>query len=249
MLSPIGPDDPPPTVALSGDGAILLVCDHASNRVPRALQGLGLPPRHLEAHIAWDIGAAAVTRHLARRLSSAAILCGYSRLVVDCNRDPTDASSMPILSDGVRIPGNEDLRPEERAARIAAIFTPYHDAIEIQLDKCRGRLPALISIHSFTPVMNGFQRPWHAGILWDEDGRIASPLMAALAAEPGLVIGDNQPYSAREPRGYTVSHHATAKGLPQVAIELRQDLIGEEAGASEWATRLAQALIPILRGL
>ncbi|MGH7075832.1 MAG: N-formylglutamate amidohydrolase [Stellaceae bacterium] len=251
MSSLLGPDDPPAYVEIPGAAPILLVCDHASHRVPRALGGLGLAPKHLGAHIAWDIGAAEVTRHLAPLLGAMALICGYSRLVVDCNRDPDDPSSMPALSDGIAIPGNAALSPDARADRLAAIFTPYHAAIARALDRMRagGRVPALISIHSFTPMMDGLARPWHAGILWDADGRIAAPLMAALAAEPGLIIGNNQPYSAREPRGYTVSHHAAAAGLAHVAIELRQDLVGDAEGAAVWARRLARVLGPILRAL
>jgi predicted N-formylglutamate amidohydrolase len=247
MIRP-GPDDPPPYEEIPGAAPILLVCDHASNIVPRALGDLGLPAARLQEHIAWDIGAAAVTRHLAPRLDAAAVLCGYSRLVVDCNRDPADASSMPTASDGVAIPGNADLTADRRADRIAAIFTPYHAAIDRALQGIAvgGGVPALISIHSFTPVMNGFARPWQIGILWDEDGRIAQPLLAALGAEPGLVVGDNEPYSAREPRGFTVSHHAQPAGLPHVALELRQDLVAGEHGARQWAERLARLLKPIL---
>jgi len=160
---------------------VLLTCDHASNAVPRALGGLGLGEAALSDHIGWDIGAAAVTRPLARVLDAPAILSGYSRLVVDCHRDPGDPTSIPAVSDGVSIPGNRDLSPEARAARIAACFAPYHAAIAARLDGvlAGGRVPALLSIHSFTPVMQGVARPWHIGILWDKDPRIPLPLLAA----------------------------------------------------------------------
>jgi predicted N-formylglutamate amidohydrolase len=247
-MSLLGPDDPPPFEEISGAAPVVLVCDHASNIVPRALSTLGLPRERLEEHIGWDIGAAAVTRLLAPMLDAAAVLCGYSRLVMDCNRDPTDPSSIPEKSDGVAIPGNRGLSPEARTARREDIFAPYHAAIEARLDRIRetGHMPAVISIHSFTPVMKGFARPWHVGILWDDDPRLAVPLMRALGEEPGLVVGDNQPYSARDPVGYTVEHHAQIKGLAHVAIELRQDLIAADAGAREWAERLARSLSPIL---
>ncbi len=247
-MSLLGPDDPPPFEEIPGDAPVLLVCDHASRRVPRALDGLALPSARLEEHIGWDIGAAAVTRLLAPLLGAAAVLCGYSRLVIDCNRDLADPSSIASASDGVVVPGNRDLSPEARVLRRDEIFAPYHAAITARLDRIRkaGHGPAVISIHSFTPVMQGFARPWHVGILWDDDPRIAVPLLAALRTEPGLTVGDNQPYSARDPVGYTVEHHAQRRGLAHVAIELRQDLIAADAGARDWAERLARVLKPIL---
>lgn len=246
----LAPDDPAPLELCHGAGRapVLLTCDHASNAVPRALGGLGLAPAALAEHIGWDIGAAAVTRLLAPALDAPALLAGYSRLVVDCNREPGDPTSIPESSDGIAVPGNRQLSLAARAARRAACFEPYHAAIaarlSAQLDV--GTAPALLSIHSFTPVMQGVARPWHVGILWDRDARIPVPLLAALRADPAIVVGDNAPYSAREPAGYTVRHHAAARGLPHVAIELRQDLVAGAAGAQSWAARLAAALRPIL---
>jgi predicted N-formylglutamate amidohydrolase len=227
---------------------VLLTCDHASRRVPKALDNLGLADELIARHIGWDIGAADVTRRLAPLLGAPAIVAGYSRLVIDCNRPPDDASAIPRESDGVVIPGNASLSGTERRARREAIFDPYHGAITawIAARRTRGIAPAVISMHSFTPVMKGFQRPWHVGILWDGQGRIALPLLAALRAEPGLVVGDNEPYSAREPVGYTQRHHAFEAGLPHVAIELRQDLVADRQGATSWAERLARVLKPIL---
>ncbi|MGO8917701.1 MAG: N-formylglutamate amidohydrolase [Stellaceae bacterium] len=246
----LGPDDPA-QVELCGEDAsapVLLTCDHASNAVPRSLAGLGLAPGVVEQHVGWDIGAAAVTRRLARALAAPAILSGYSRLVIDCNRDLDDPSSIPETSDGIAVPGNRQLPPEARAARRHLCFEPYHRAIAAWLDAQRaaGRVPALLSIHSFTPVMNGVARPWQVGILWNRDPRLPVPLLAALSADPSLVVGDNEPYSAREPPGFTVHHHAEARGLPHVAIELRQDLVAAPEGAASWAARLAAALSPIL---
>jgi predicted N-formylglutamate amidohydrolase len=245
----VGPDDPPPVDFIeSGAAPVLLTCDHASNAVPRTLQGLGLARQAIAQHIGWDIGAAAVTRRLAAALDAPAVLSGYSRLVIDCNRDPSDPSSIPETSDGVAIPGNRNLSPEARDARRQACFEPYHARIAawIAASATAVRAPALLSIHSFTPTMQGRARPWHVGILWNEDPRIPVPLLAALRAEPGVVVGDNEPYSAREPAGYTIRHHAEAGGLPHVAIELRQDLVASAAGAAEWAARLRAALAPIL---
>ncbi len=244
-MSLLGPADPPPFEEISGPASVLLVCDHASAGVPASLDALGLPRTRFAEHIAVDIGAAAVTRRLAPLLGASAILAGYSRLVIDCNRAPDDPSSIPAESDGIAIPGNRDLGPAARQQRFDAIFVPYHDAIDRRLAAIAG-MPALISVHSFTPAMQGFARPWHAGILWDDDPRIAAPLLAALGAEAEIVVGDNLPYSAREPRGYTVSHHAHARGLPHVAIELRQDLVADDAGVRGWAERLARVLKPIL---
>jgi len=232
----------------SGAAPILLTCDHASFAIPVRLAKLGLADAVLVQHIGWDIGAAAVTRRLAPLLDAPALLGGYSRLVVDCNRNPADPSSIATQSDGIVIPGNADLSADARLARRRAIFDPYHAAIAARIAAHRNRAvaPALISIHSFTPTMNGVDRPWHVGVLWDEDGRIALPLLKALRAEPGLVVGDNQPYSAREPVGYTQRHHGHDAGLPHVAIELRQDLIADERGATAWAERLGRVLKPLL---
>ncbi|HUK58628.1 MAG TPA: N-formylglutamate amidohydrolase [Stellaceae bacterium] len=249
-LFELSSDDPPPLQHWRENGAanVILACDHASNRVPRALAGLGLGATELERHIAWDIGAAEVTRRLAVLLDAPAILAGYSRLVIDCNRGLDDASSIPETSDGVAIPGNRAITRSERGARQEQIFAPYHAALErsIAARIALGRVPAFLSIHSFTPVMGGKARPWHVGILWDGDPRIPQPLLAALRADAALVVGDNEPYSAREPQGYTVRTHAVQRGLPHVAIELRQDLIADDAGAARWAGILRAALAPIL---
>jgi predicted N-formylglutamate amidohydrolase len=251
----LSPKDPAPVEWIDRDAPapVLLTCDHASRAVPAVLASLGLDAATLAQHIGWDIGAAAVTRALAPLLQAPAILSGYSRLVIDCNRDPDDPSSIPATSDGVIIPGNRDLAAAARAARRDGIFAPYHAAVAgwIERQSAPDFVPALLSIHSFTPEMNGVARPWHIGILWDEDPRLPLPLLEALSAQPDLVVGDNQPYSAREPAGYTVRHHAERLGLPHVAIELRQDLIADAAGAARWAGRLHKVLAPLLgqRGL
>jgi predicted N-formylglutamate amidohydrolase len=246
----LAPDEPPPFELYRADGRadLLLVCDHASARVPRRLAGLGLAPPLLARHIAWDIGAAAVARGLALLLDAPLLLAGYSRLVIDCNRYLDDPSSIAQESDGVEVPGNRGLSPSDRAARAEMLFHPYQNAIAAALARrdADGPICPLIAVHSFTPVMSGKQRPWAIGILWDRDGRIAEPLMAALRADGDILVGDNEPYSAREPVGYTTVEHAESKGRPNVAVELRQDLVASEAGAAEWAERLARALGPIL---
>ena len=249
-LSCLGPGDPPPFLFCRRDGAaqILLTCDHASNLVPRALGELGLTREELSRHIGWDIGAGEVSRGLAERLDAAAVarrlFAARHRLQPRsrrCHVDPGDERRR-------RDPGKPRPLAAARRARRAEIFAPYHaaiaDWIETRLE--RGIVPALLSIHSFTPAMGGKARPWHVGILWDDDPRIPVPLRESLRADPALVVGDNEPYSAREPAGYTVRHHAVARGLPHVTIELRQDLIADDAGAARWAERLAAALAPIL---
>jgi predicted N-formylglutamate amidohydrolase len=228
---------------------VLITCDHASRLIPRALGTLGLSPDSLERHIAWDIGAAEVSRLLADRLEVEAILAGYSRLVIDCNRQLEDPTSIPPVSDGETIPGNEGLTAEQIALRARSCFWPYQNAVRAALQELagQGRAPVLLAIHSFTPLMRGGSpRPWHCGVLWNIDPRIALPLIDMLRQEPGLVVGDNEPYSGRHPAGYTIEAQAERKGWPHVSVEIRQDLIADPAGAERWADILARALEPIL---
>lgn len=224
---------------------VLLTCDHASARIPAALRGLGLSAADRARHIALDIGAAELTRSLADLLQVPAVLSGYSRLVVDCNRHLDDPSAFPACSDGSGIPGNRELPAEARHARAEALYWPYHATIARLLDGL-GPLPALVAVHSFTPSLDGRERPWHAGILWDRDDALAAPLLRALRADAGLCIGDNEPYSGRHPAGYTMDAHAESRGLPHVSIEVRQDLLATPEGIARWAALLASALHPIL---
>jgi predicted N-formylglutamate amidohydrolase len=232
----------------TGAAKLLLLCDHATNIVPDEFDGLGLTSAELARHIGWDIGAAAVTRLLAHWLDAPALLSGYSRLVIDCNRELDDPTAFPTVSDGLPIPGNQELSAADKAARAEAFFWPYQRAIHDRLDDFAARqiAPAVVSIHSFTPCMDGLDRPWHIGILWDKDPRLPMPLIAGLAALDGLEIGDNQPYSGRDPEGFTLRHHAVPRGLPHVLVELRQDEIASEAGAELYARYLQTALGPIL---
>ncbi len=248
--SPLGPGDPPPFEIVNPDGAgrPVLIADHAGRAIPAALDRLGLGDAELARHIAWDIGIADVTRQLARRLDAPAVLCGYSRLVIDCNRRLDDPTSIAQESDGVPVPGNRGLAPPDRKSRAAAIFEPYHGAVARLLDGRRraGIVPALVSMHSFTPVMNGFERPWHIGILWNRDPRLPVPLMARLAADPAICVGDNEPYTGRDEHGYSIYVHGQDLGLPHVLIEMRQDLIDTHHGAAEWGDRVGAALQDVL---
>ncbi len=248
----IGPDDPPP-VTVENPGAAckaLFICDHAAAAIPRAMNNLGLDEALLRRHVAWDIGAADIARRLAARFEATLVLSGYSRLLIDCNRGLDDPTSIPAISDGLVIPENRDISPEQATLRADCCFAPYHDAIDAALEDLGtpGTLSALVSIHSFTPVFKEIERPWHVGILWNRDPRIAEPLMAALGADPAITLGDNQPYSARDNFGHSVEHHAEPAGRPHVLIEIRQDLIDTHHGAEAWAARIGAALEPILNG-
>ncbi len=220
-----------------------LVCDHASNLVPTEFDTLGLAPEQLELHIAYDIGAAAMTRRMAQVLRAPAVLAGFSRLLIDANRMTGHVTSIPETSDGITIPGNRQLSEDARQDRIARYFEPYHQAITAGLETAlaAGERPILVSLHSFTAVMRDFQRPWQVGVLWDRDDRMAAPLIQALSAR-GLTVGDNQPYSGGTDFGFTMQQHALPPDLPQVFLEVRQDLIEEDRGARVWAELLAKEL-------
>lgn len=251
LASLLAPDEAAPFELIESDGQrpLLLVCDHASNLVPASLTSLGLPSASLEQHIAWDIGAGSVTRLLSERLRAHAILGGYSRLVMDLNRDLDDPTAFPRISDGVLVPGNLGLTVEARAERARTLFKPYHEAIRrvLQQQTTDALAPVMISIHSFTPRHYGILRPWQVGVLWDKDTRLAPELMATLRESGDLVVGDNQPYSGRHPADYTVDHHAEALGLAYAAIEIRQDLISDGTGQQQWAGRLAKVLEVVLQ--
>jgi len=238
--------DAPPVVAYEPRGAshALIVCDHASATVPVSLARLGLSDERLGQHIAYDIGARALSLALSERLSAVAVLSGYSRLVVDLNRFPGAAGSIPEVSDGVRVPGNEGLSPEQRQARYQDIFWPYHHAVTERLDRLceQAPEPLVIAVHTFTPIMNGHERPWHVGVLSNEDRRVASPLIEALGREAGLCVGDNEPYSAMEPLGYSMVTHCRDRLLPHALLEVRQDLVADAAGVARWSAILERAL-------
>lgn len=246
-LKPIGTDgDTPPFRVIDGawDGGLILISDHAENRIPARYGDLGLPRSELARHIAYDPGAAGVTEALAARLGAPAVLSTFSRLLIDANRGEDDPTLVMRLSDGAVIPGNARVDAGERETRIREFHAPYHAAVDAAIDRAAaaGPAPAIVSIHSFTPVWRGTPRPWQVGILWDSDPRLAVPLIEALAADPALTVGDNEPYDGAL-RNDTLYRHGTARGLAHALVELRQDLIADAAGQAAWADRLAAILI------
>ncbi len=226
-----------------GQSDFILICDHASNAIPSELGTLGLSREQLQDHIAWDIGAAAVTRRVAERLDAPAVLSGFSRLVIDPNRMPDDPTLIVTVSDSIAVPGNMSLTPHEATWRKTTFYDAYQSAVGARIDARQklGRIPALVSIHSFTPVMDDFARPWQIGLLWDRDPRLKDLLYAELSRHSDLVIGDNEPYSGRGPAG-TMEYHGMRKGLPHVLIELRQNLIDHDDGVAQWSDIIAEAL-------
>lgn len=240
--------EPHPVEIVEGalESGLLILCDHASNAVPPDLGDLGLPASEFQRHIAYDIGAAAVTRSLARRLNAPAILTQFSRLVIDPNRGRDDPTLVMRLSDGAVVPGNAKVDDAEVQRRIERFYDPYDAAISTAIHRAMaaGHPPAIVTVHSYTPVWRGWPRPWHVGILWDADERYAKPLLEGLMAEEGLVVGDNEPYDGAL-AGDTVDRHATIRGLANALIEIRQDLIASDEGAEEWAERFARLLKPL----
>lgn len=242
----LSPSDPPPYTVINGQSEVplLFLCEHAGKAVPAALNGLGIAEDDLNDHIGWDIGAAGVTRHLAEMFGATAILATYSRLVIDANRPLSHPGSMPEESDARPIPGNIGLSPEDRRARQEACFWPYHRmAARHRVRLSKDREPVLVFVHSFTPQMaDGSPRPWEIGILWDEDERLAKPMLAHLAGVLGEKVGDNQPYTGKGGTGYSAQVHAKETGLPHIMLEVRNDLIRDDTGQRYWAEVLAEAL-------
>lgn len=241
------PDEPPAFELFNEQGKsnLVLVCDHASNRVPACLNTLGLSDAQLADHIGWDPGAAAVARLLSKDLDAPLVLSGYSRLVIDCNRPLASSELIPEKSAGVMIPGNQNLSAYERADRIQNLFIPYHDAIESLLDArllSNPQCPAiLLSIHSFTPFLSEDQRPWHIGVSHKSDDRFAKNLYTALVQQGDIIVGFNEPYPIEDAFDYSIPTHGEARGLACAMIEIRQDGLTTQTGIERWAERIAHA--------
>lgn len=243
--------DEAPYRRIDGDWSrgLLILCDHAENRIPSPYGTLGLTPEDLSRHIAYDIGAAGVAEQLAQALGVPALLTRFSRLVIDPNRGLDDPTLVMQLSDGRIVPGNAGIEPREIEARINRYYVPYHHAIDVAIDTAiaAGKPPALLAIHSFTQAWKSVPRPWHAAVLWDKDPRLACPLLDGLRAVPGSIVGDNVPYSG-ELKGDTLYRHGTLRGLAHALVEIRQDLIRSPEGQAEWAERLAEVMRKVIAG-
>ena len=245
----LGDGDPEPVevVRAAGTSPFLLTCEHAGRAFPARLGSLGLNGPDLERHIAWDIGAAGVARGLSQRLDATLVLQRYSRLVADCNRAPDAADFVPEESEDTVIPGNRGLGRAEIEARAAEVFHPYHDRLHDLIDAriAAGRLTVAVSVHTCTPVFHGVHRPWHIGVMYEHDDRLAREMLNLLredGEEAGLEIGDNEPYYMTSDKDYSMPRHGQGRGLVHVGFEIRQDLVESEPGQREWAERVARVL-------
>ena len=242
----LAPDEPPPYLEerIAGSSSFFITVDHASSYIPRGLNSLGVPPDELERHIAWDIGALSVARRVSAALDATLIAQNYSRLVIDCNRDPKVGTSICTMSEHTAVPGNAELSVAEAELRRVEIFEPYHSRIRALLDEreLTGRPTILIAQHSMTDVYKGSARAMHAAVLYNRDSRFAHLVLERLRREPGLIVGDNQPYFVSDETDYTIPVHGEARKLAHVEIEIRQDLIRDERGQTEWGARVARTL-------
>ncbi len=242
------PDSNPSYGVIKGCFAngLVIISDHARNTVPDEYHHLGLPDGEFERHIAYDIGAEALTRQLAQQLNVPAVYSKFSRLLIDPNRGIDDPTLIMKISDGALIPGNIDITAHEKQHRIETYYQPYHNAVDQMIEAAiaSGNPPMVFSIHSFTPFWKGVARPWHVGVLWVENDRFARPLLNGLARDKALVVGENEPYSGGV-KGESVDKHARQRGLATALIEVRQDLICDKSGVDEWSERLAQILSQI----
>jgi len=234
----LSPEEPGPFRVLNplAEQPVLLICDHASPRFPKSLGDMGLDPFARRCHLAVDIGAGPLTESLAMSLGVSAVVHNYSRLVVDCNRQLMDPSAFLEYGDGILVIGNRNLRQADKDLRSSALYWPYHCAIDEQVQRLSkvGPPPAFISIHSFTPVLNGESRAWQIGVLWDKDETMRDIFLEGFR-DAGYLAGDNEPYSGKAPQDFTIDHHAEAQNLPHVGIEIRQDLIDDAAGVAKIA--------------
>ena len=235
-----------PFETIPGDDAagLILLADHATNRLPPEYGDLGLPEAAFERHIAYDIGIEGLTRRLAATLGVPAVMSCFSRLLIDPNRGEDDPTLVMRISDGAIIPGNHPLTAEEARHRLESFHRPYHAAVAAKIravEDRTGTAPLVIALHSFTPFWKGVPRAWHAGILWDSDPRAAVQLIERLRADPALTVGDNEPYDGAL-KGDTMYRHCMMRGIAHALLEVRQDLIADSAGMDAWAARLAPIL-------
>lgn len=241
----------PPFEIVEGarERGLVLVADHARNSLPEEYGDLGLPAAEFQRHIAYDIGVEGVTRRLAALTGAPAVMASYSRLLIDPNRGEDDPTLIRQLYDGTVVPANYPLAPAERERRLESFYRPYHDALGAMIASVHaatGGSPLIISVHSFTPILQGHVRPWHVGVLWDLDDRAPRPLIEMLAEDETLTVGDNEPYDGAL-RGDTMYKHAIVNGFAHALIEIRQDLIADESGQEQWAARLAPIIDAINR--
>ncbi|HET7156080.1 MAG TPA: N-formylglutamate amidohydrolase [Hyphomicrobiaceae bacterium] len=229
------------------DRGLIILCDHAGNALPAEYGTLGLPAAQLERHIAYDIGVTPIVRALAAKLDAPAIMTRYSRLLIDPNRGRDDPTLVMRLSDGAVVPGNRKLDAAERDKRLRLYYDPYHRTIDAIIDQCQatGVAPVLLSIQSFTESWKNFTRPWHVGVLWDRDARLAHPLLESFYAEGDLIVGDNEPY-AGQLEGDCLWQHGAQRGLANAIVEVRQDLIRDAGGQAAWSERLCRIVESIL---
>ncbi|TRL32059.1 N-formylglutamate amidohydrolase [Rhizobium straminoryzae] len=223
------------------DRGMVLLADHAMNRLPAPYGTLGLDDTAFARHIAYDIGVEGLTRRLAARLGVPAVLSCFSRLLIDPNRGEDDPTLIMRISDGAIIPGNHPISEAEWQHRLDTYHRPYHRAVETEIAavaEASGKAPLVLSLHSYTPAWKGVPRPWHAAVLWDTDDRAVLPLLSGLRAPGDILVGDNEPYDGAL-KGDTMYRHCMVKGIPHALLEVRQDLIGDEAGIAAWAERLA----------
>jgi predicted N-formylglutamate amidohydrolase len=242
----LSPDEPAPVLEFNREGRspFVIAVDHASRLIPEKLGDLGLPPDELKRHVAWDIGSLPVAFKVAQALDAPLVAQNYSRLVIDCNRDPAAPTSIPLEAEHHPVPGNIGLSAEAIAERRTEIFEPYHAHLREILEErqAAGRFTILVALHSMTDLFKGARRPMHAAVMYNRDPRFARVVQALLQREPGLVVADNEPYAMSDATDYTVPTHAEKRGLPHVAIEIRQDLVTNDSGQTAWAKRITEAL-------
>ena len=247
MTALLTPDEPAPYQVINpeGNSKLVLVCDHASNRLPLVLGNLGLNNKHLASHIAWDPGAASLARALSARLDAPLVMSNYSRLVIDCNRHPCTADSIPVSSHGIVIPGNADLSAEDVDLRQKMLFTPYQDAICRILESRSSQAVRVLSIHSFSPCIAADQRPWCIGVCYRLYAGWAMEWLTALRMRVAEPVGDNQPYRIEQEIDYTLPVQCEARKIPCIMLEIRQDKLLDQGAVFQWSELIGDSWVSI----